>query len=102
MMSAAPFTPKELDDLADRLMLEFDERFEATDLDLMIGRMRWFWSIGIGLEINGEWDSFVAASRSLFWPPRWTILLDLRGLEETVRAYLEAQLRVHPDRRANS
>jgi len=28
--------------------------------------------------------------------------LDLRGLEETVRAYLEAQLRVHPDRRANS
>jgi len=36
MMSAAPFTPKELDDLADRLMLEFDERFEATDLDLMM------------------------------------------------------------------
>jgi hypothetical protein len=76
MMSAAPFTPKEVDDLADRLMLEFDERFEATDLDLMIGRMRWFWPIGIGLEINGEWDSFVAARRSLFWPPRWTIPLD--------------------------
>lgn len=98
IMSAAPLTPEELQDLANRLMLEFDQRFEAADLDLAIGRTRGPLSIGIGLEINGEWDSFVAARRHLF-RGGWTLLLDLQGIEETVRAYLEAQLRMHPDRR---
>jgi hypothetical protein len=98
-MSTATPTPEEVDALANRLMLEFEKRFEAADLDLSIGRMRSALSIGIGLEVNGEWDSFIAARR--LFRRRWTILLDLRGLEETVRAYLEAQLRVHPDRRAS-
>jgi hypothetical protein len=100
-MSIAPLSPEQLQDLANRLMLEFGQRFEAANLNLSIGRTRAPLSIGIGLEINGEWDSFLAARRNLF-RRRWTILLDLRGLEETVRAYLEAQLRVHPDRRAST
>jgi hypothetical protein len=99
-MSTAPFRPEQLQDLANRLMLEFGQRFEAANLDLAIGRTRAPLSIGIGLQVNGEWDSFVAARRNLF-RRGWTILLDLRGLEETVRAHLEAQLRVHPDRRAS-
>jgi hypothetical protein len=99
-MSAAPISPEQLQDVANRLMLEFDQRFAAANLDLSIGRTRAPLSIGIGLEINGEWDSFVAARRNLL-RRGWTTLLDLQGLEETVRAYLEAQLRVHPDRRAS-
>lgn len=59
--------------------------------------MRGRLSSGIGLEINGEWGSFIAAKRHLFGRG-WTILLDLQGLEETVRVYLETQLRVHPAR----
>ena len=99
-MSTAPLNPQQLQDLANRLMTEFGQRFERANLDLAIGRMRGPLSTGIGLEINGEWDHFVAARRRLF-RREWTVLLDLRGLEETVRAYLESQLRVHPDRRAS-
>ena len=98
-MSTAPPTPDELQALSNRLMLEFEQRFNAAGLDLSIGRMRSALSRGIGLEVNGEWDSFIAARR--LFSRRWTILLDLQGLEETVRAYLDAQLRLHPDRRSN-
>jgi hypothetical protein len=97
-MRVAPPSPEELQALANRLTDEFHQRFDEANLDLAIGRTRSPLSTGIGLEINGEWDSFTAARRHLFGRG-WTILLDLRGLEETVRAYLEAQLRVHPDRR---
>jgi hypothetical protein len=81
-------------------MVEFEQRFRAVDLDLSIGRMRNPLSSGIGLEINGEWDSFIAAKRHLFGRG-WTLLLDLQGLEETVRAYLETQLRMHPARQGS-
>lgn len=97
-MSTAPPSPDELQALSNRLMLEFEQRFNAAGLDLSIGRMRSALSLGIGLEVNGEWDSFIAARR--LFRRRWTILLDLQGLEETVRAYLEAQLRLQSDRRA--
>ena len=93
-MSAVPATPDELQAVANRLTVEFEQRFRAADLDLSIGRMRNPLSSGIGLEINGEWESFIAARRQLFGLG-WTILLDLQGLEETIRVYLETQLRVH-------
>lgn len=91
----------ELEALAIRLMFEFEPRFAAADMDLSIGCMQWFFDRGIGLEINGEWNSFKAARRHVV-RRKWTVLLDLQGLEDTVRAYLEAQLRLFPQGRKTS
>lgn len=95
--------PPGLDDLqalSVRLMAEYDERFRSSDLDLAIGRVRSFLTRGIGLEINGEWYSVAAARRPLF-RCGWMTLLDLEGVEQTIRAYLEAQLRMHSSGGAN-
>ena len=93
-MGVEPATIGELDALAKRLMNDYESRFTRVGLDLDVGRMRWLFSRGIGLEINGEWNSFIVAKRRPF-RRGWTVLLDLQGLEQTVRAYLDAQLRLH-------
>jgi len=76
-------TQEELQALADRLMLEFKSRFVAPDADLSVGRVRSLISRGIGLEINGQWDSFHAAKRSLF-RRQWILKADLSQIESAV------------------
>jgi hypothetical protein len=82
-------TTDELASLSVRLMHEYVPRFNAANLWVSIGRVRSLIRRGIGLEINGEWDSFTAARWSLF-RRRWVLVKGLADLEATVRAYLDA------------
>ena len=86
-MTVDPPTADELQALSNRLMLEFEQRFNAAGLDLSIGRMRSALSRGIGLEVNGEWDSFIAARRLFPGDGRfcWTFKASKRQLGHTLR-----------------
>ena len=96
-MNREPPSQEELQALSDRLMVEFAARFRSSNLDLDIGRIRWLFSRGIGLEVNGEFYSVTAAVRPIV-RRGWRTLLDLEGVEQTVRAYLEAQVRLYGTR----
>lgn len=77
--------------LSVRLTSEFEPRFSAADINVRIVRVRSMISRGIGLEINGEWDSFKAARWSLF-KRRWVFMQGLTELEAAVRDHLEREL----------
>ena len=84
-------TLSHLESLADSLMDEYHPKFNTANMDLSIGRVRSLIRRGIGLEINGEWDSFTAARWSLF-SRRWVLVQGLGDLEATVRGYLDVEL----------
>ncbi len=64
-------------------------------MDLSIRRIVFWISRCIGLEINGEWDSFQAARWSSF-KRRWVLVKGLTELEAAVRDYLERELLAAP------
>ena len=82
---------RQLETLSVQLMKEYEPRFNAANLDLSIRRVRSLVRRGIGLEINGVWDSFTAVRWSLF-RRRWILVREVDELEATVRHYLEAEL----------
>jgi hypothetical protein len=88
-------TSEQLAKLSVRLMSEYEPTFWAAGMDLSIRRVRSMISRGIGLEINGEWDSFKAARWSLF-KRRWVLVRGLPELEAFIRDYLDRELSSRP------
>lgn len=41
--------------LSARLMAEYEPRFKPANMDISIGRIVFWTSRGIGVEINGDW-----------------------------------------------
>ena len=88
-------TRDELGMLSARLMSEYEPRFKGANMDLSIGRIVFWTSRGIGLEINGDYHAFEAARWRLF-RRGWVVAKGLPEVETDVRDFLEAKLLAGP------
>jgi hypothetical protein len=88
-------TRHQLATLSVSLMRDYAPRFQASNMDLVIGASVSLSSRGLGLEINGDWYSFKAARWS-FIRRRWVPINGLSELEAVVRDFLETKLLAGP------